>query len=413
MTTAAPATRSHPQTAPTSGRISRRAAFWTLAGILFAFMCAAAAPSPLYVVYQARWHFSATTLTVVFALYALALLIALMVVGALSDHVGRRPVLIAALAAEAVAMALFVVADGVPWLLAARAVQGLATGAATGAISAGVMDLQSGRRPGLATLVNSAGPGIGLGAGALGSGLLVEYAPAPRTLVFVILGVLFLIGIAAVAVMPETARPHPGALASLRPRVGVPSGTRGRFLAVVPTLVATWAVAGLYLSLGPSLAAGILGVRSHLIGGLVVFALMIATAAASIVLGGRRSPVLMAGGSPTLALGLGVTLIALHAGSVPLFFVGTVIAGIGFGSAFLGAFGILATLAEPSRRAELFATVYTVNYLAFSLPAVAAGMAVSPIGLSRTADIYAIAVIVIALASALGAIMTRKADKTS
>ncbi|WP_101896964.1 MFS transporter [Embleya scabrispora] len=413
MTTAAPATRSHPQTAPTPGRISHRAAFWTLAAILFAFMCAAAAPSPLYVVYQSRWHFSATTLTVVFALYALALLIALMVVGALSDHVGRRPVLIAALAAEAVAMALFVVADGVPWLLAARAVQGLATGAATGAISAGVMDLQSGRRPGLATLVNSAGPGIGLGAGALGSGLLVEYAPAPRALVFVILGVLFLIGIVAVAVTPETARPHPGALASLRPRVGVPAGARGRFLAVVPTLVATWAVAGLYLSLGPSLAAGILGVRSHLIGGLVVFALMIATATASIVLGGRGSPVLMTGGSLTLAFGLGITLVALHTGSVALFFVGTVIAGLGFGSAFLGAFGILAGLAEPSRRAELFATVYTVNYLAFSLPAVAAGMAVSPLGLSRTADIYASAVIAIALASALGSIMTRKARETS
>ncbi|MFD0331253.1 MFS transporter [Streptacidiphilus monticola] len=134
---------------PALPRISRGPAFWLVATVLLLLMFAASAPSPLYVVYQARWGFSAAVLTTVFAVYALFLLLALLVVGSLSDHLGRRPVLIASALLEAVAMLLFVGASGVGWLLVARAVQGVATGAATGALAAALIDLQPERRPGL------------------------------------------------------------------------------------------------------------------------------------------------------------------------------------------------------------------------------------------------------------------------
>jgi MFS family permease len=405
VTTALPV--AEPATGPRLRRLPRAAAFWTLTATLLAFMAAAAAPSPLYVVYQAEWKFSATTLTVVFAVYALALLIALITVGALSDHIGRRPVLAAALIAQVAAMLMFVAADGVGWLIAARILQGLATGTATGAISAGLVDLQPPRDQRLASLVNSAAPGIGLGAGALGSGLLVQYAPAPTTLVYWILAALCALAVAGILAMPETSARRPGALASLRPQISVPRGARGTFLLVVPSLIATWGVVGLYMSLGPSLAAGVLGVHSHLVGGLVVFALTAASATAVIATGARRARPMMIGGSTVLAIGLALTLTALATTSTALFFTATVVSGLGFGAAFLGAFRIAATLAEPARRAALFATVYTLSYLAFSLPAVAAGIATTHLGLRETADIYGCAVIVLALIAAGGLLLRR------
>jgi len=284
------------------------AAFWTLGAILLAFLFAASAPSPLYVVYQARWGFSAATLTTVFAVYALALLIALVTVGALSDYVGRRPVLAAALLVEALSMVLFIAADGVGWLLAARAVQGLATGAATGAISAYLIDLQSVRNPRLGALVNSTAPSVGLATGALGSGLLVQFAPAPTALVFAVLVVAFAAALLGVALMPETARRRPGAVASLRPRVSVPRRIRPDFLVVTPCLVATWALGGLYLSLGPSLAAGVLHIQSHLIGGLVIFALAGMGVVGSLALRDGAPRRVMVVGSVVLSRGRGSDL---------------------------------------------------------------------------------------------------------
>ncbi|MEV5753094.1 MFS transporter [Actinoallomurus sp. NPDC052308] len=388
-----------PAAARTVRRLPRPAGFWLLGATLLVFMGAASAPSPMYVVYQHRWGFSATTLTEIFAVYALALLIALLTVGGLSDFLGRRPVLIAALLAEAAAMVLFLTAGDVGTLLAARTVQGLATGAATGAISAGLVDLQPGARSG--SLVNSVAPALGLAAGALGSGSLVEYAPAPTTLVFAGLTAAFVILAAVMAFLPDLVTARPGALASLRPRAAVPVPARAAFLATAPCLVATWAICGLYLSLGGSLTAGVLHIGNHLVGGLVVTTLTGAGAMASVLVRDRAPQRVMAAGSAALAAGTAVTLLALAMASTPLFFIGTAIAGCGFGSAFLGAFRSLAALAGPGWRAELFASVYVVSYLAFSVPAVVAGAAVPSFGLRATATAYGAVVIALALTAAV------------
>jgi MFS family permease len=391
--------------------LPRAAAFWLLGGTLLALMFAAGAPSPLYVVYQARWGFSATTLTIVFGVYAVALLFALVTVGALSDHVGRRPVLITALLVETVAMIVFIRVGDVGWLLGARAIQGLATGAATGTISAYLVDLAPTRNPKLGPLVNAMSPTLGLAAGALGSGVLVQYAPHPTTLVYALLVIAFVAAVVGVALMPETVRRREGALASLRPRVGVPARLRPQFVVAVPSLIATWALGGLYLSLGPSLAVGVLHLRSHLIGGLVVAALCAAGAAASFLL--RESPprTAMISGSVVLAVGVAITLPALAVTSTPLFFVGTVVSGLGFGASFFGAFRTLAGLAEPDERAELFAAVYLVSYLAFSMPAIAAGFAVTGLGLASTATGYGIAVFVLALSAVTGLLTQGRATR--
>lgn len=373
----------------------RAAAFWLVAGTLFLLMFAASAPSPLYVVYQAMWGFTPATLTAVFAVYVLGLLAMLVSAGALSDYVGRKPVLVSAILAEAGSMLLFVLADDVGWLYAARILQGLATGAATGAISASLIDLE--RKPGTGALVNSATPTAGLALGALGVGLLVQFAPAPTRLVYVLLLIAFVGAAVALLFIPEPVRRKPGALRSLRPELGVPRGSLRAFLLVLPALVVPWTLGGLYLSLGRSLVVDILGIANPIAGGLVVFLLTGTGSVASVLVRNWTAQAAMTVGATALVVGVSTVLVALAVGSAPLFFVATVLGGFGFGTTFLGAFRTATGLAEPGGRAALVATIYTACYLAFSLPSFAAGLAATHVGLPTTATWYGLVVIALAV----------------
>src|SRR5580658_9426252 len=263
--------------------LSRAAAFWLVAGVLFLLFFAAAAPSPLYGVYQAQWRFSAITLTAVFAAYALLLLITLLVFGSLSDYLGRRRVILAGLAMAAGACGLFLAADGVGLLFAARALHGAAVGTATSALGAALIDLQpQGSRR--APVVTTAAAMFGLAAGGLGTSALVQYGPAPTHLVWWLLLGAFAVAAVAVLAIPETAAERPGVLASLRPRMAVSRQARGTFAVALPCMIAAPALSGFYLSLGPSLAAQVLGSRDLLWGGLVIFLVTGIGAAATVAL---------------------------------------------------------------------------------------------------------------------------------
>ncbi|MGP2437271.1 MFS transporter [Streptomyces sp. JW3] len=377
-------------------RLTRGAGFWLLGLTQLTLMAASSAPSPLYSDYAHRWGLSATALTVVFAIYAVALLAALLVVGGLSDHLGRRPVLVAALVAEAAAMAVMMTAGGVGQLIVGRALQGLATGAATGAISAGLIDLQ---HPGskLGPLLTSSGTAGGMALGALAGGVLTQYAPAPHIVVFALLVAAFVLLAATVPLIPETSPRHPGTLASLRPRVAVPSADRAAFLIAVPAFIASWAIGGLYLSLGSSLTADILHTGNHVMAGLVV-ALICGTAAVACVTLRAMAPLrMMVTGSVGLVVGAVLTLPALLVPSMPLLLAAAVVAGFGFGLSFFGAFRMLAQTAGHAKRAQLFASVYVVCYLANSVPAVVAGLIVPRAGLRDTAVGYVLVVALFAL----------------
>jgi MFS family permease len=382
--------------------LPRGFAFWLMGGLLGTLMIAAGAPSPLYPVYQATWHFSSVTLTAIFAVYAVALLAAFLVAGRLSDYLGRRPVIVAALLIEVAAMACFAAADSTGWLYAARVVQGVATGTATGAISASLVDLAPRQNPQLAPLVNSAAPTTGLAVGALGSSLLVRYGPAPMRLVFWLLLAAFVVGIAGTLAIAEPGQRRPGALASLRPQAGIPHQAMRAFAAGVPALAAGWALGGLYLALGPSLVAGLLHSTDPVAGGAVIFLLTGVGAITSIVCRGWNPPTAMGVGCLLLAVGVGGTVAAVAASSAAGFFVGTAFAGTGFGLAFLGVFRTLVALAPPAGRAGLITAIYIVSYLAFSLPVIAAGIAASHVGLRDTAEVYGLAVAALAVLAALG-----------
>ena len=376
------------------------------AAVFFLLLFAAAAPSPLYRVYQVEWQFSATTLTAVFAVYALVLLVTLLFFGSLSDFLGRRPVIVAGLAVNAAACALFLVAHDVGLLFAARALQGIAVGVASGALGAALIELQP-EGSGLGPLVTSSAPSMGLAVGALGTSALVQYAPAPTHLVWWLLLGACVGGIVAVLAMPESATGRSGVLDSLRPRVAVPREARGTFAAAAPCLVAVWALGGFYLSLGPSLAAELLGSQNGLWGGLVIFLLSGTGAAAAVLFRTSNPPAAMLVGCLMLLAGVAMTFAAIATTTPAAFLVGTAVAGVGFGLAYLGAFRTLSALAAPGDRAGFIAAIYIVSYLAFSIPALIAGVATSRFGLHESALIYCASIAALVTAAA-GSFLFRK-----
>ena len=382
-----------PGATPARWRLTGRPALYLLASLIVALLAASAAPTPLYAIYQARWHFTPITTTVVFGVYAVAVLMSLLTLGKLSDHVGRRPVLLSALAVQAASLVMFTVAGGVPELLIARVVQGLATGAALGAIGAGLLDVDRQR----GTFANAVAPGMGTGSGVLLSALAVRYLPAPTHLIYLALAGVIVLQAAGVALMRETVTRKPGAIASLRPEIRLPRTLRGPVLTAVPVLFAVWSLAALYAALGPSLVQALTGSEDVVLGGLSLFVLTLTAVLAIVVLRGAEARTVMLTGILALITGVAVTMVALSITSTLLFFAGTAISGAGFGSGFQGGIRTVVPQAAPHERAGVLSLLYIVSYLGLGVPAVAAGfLIVHGLGLTDTALYYGGAVIVLA-----------------
>ncbi len=384
-------------------RLPPTAAFALLVSIAVTLLASSSAPTPLYAIYQAQWGFSPITVTVVFGVYAVAVLASLLVFGRLSDHLGRRPVLLAALLAQAAVMGVFATAGGVPELLLARILQGLATGAALGALGAGLIDLDRVR----GTVASAVAPLTGTATGALVAAVLVEYLPAPTQLVYLVLLAAFLAQALGVALTAETSSPRPGALASTRPQFALPDATKRPLLVAIPALVAAWSLAGFYGSLGPSLVRVVTGSDWVVLGGLALFILAGSGAVAVLLLREMEPRRLMALGTSGLFAGTGITLLGTVGGSAVLLFAGMVVAGLGFGGAFQGALRTIAPTAQPHERAGVMSIVFVVSYLAMGLPAIVAGvLVVDGGGVLVTAREYGAAAMVLA-ALALAGLLAR------
>ncbi len=376
------------------------AGFWILAAVLFVAMASSSVPSPIYPVYAAEWHLTPLMLTAVFAIYVAGLLVTMLVAGRLSDHVGRKPVLIGGGLLLVLSLVLFTGADGFAALVVDRIVQGVAVGLLIGALGAALIDNSLERFPALAGVLNGAVPPFALATGAISSGALVEWGPAPEQLVYVVFGALLLLLVAALLIVPERVTRRPGALRSLRPTVSVPRASRALFRSVAGALVASWALGGLFLSLVPSALGAVFGIHDHFAAGAliaVVTGVGGLTGLAIQRLDTRRSLHL---GLVALVVGPVVTVSFVVAHSLPGLVVGSAIAGVGFGAGFQAPLRMLLATAAPTHRAGLLSSVYVVSYLAFGLPAVVAGLVVPSLGFVPVLVGYG-AFIVLAAATAL------------
>ncbi|WP_434701689.1 MFS transporter [Pseudomonas sp. D1-36] len=377
---------------------STRASLIFLAITLLGFLAASSAPTPLYHLYQEHLQFSSAILTLIFGVYAFSLLAALLVVGSLSDYLGRRPVIFAALLLNMLAMLLFINADSVGWLMGARLIQGFATGMATSVLGAALLDFDRQQGP----LVTSVAPLLGMACGAMGCGLLAEFAPMPLQLTYWLLLALFLVQAVYLWRLAESVSPQPGAWRSLRPTLHVPVQARRALWLILPLDLAAWAVGGFYLSLAPSLVRAATGSTSNLIGGSLVAVLTLSGALSIYMLRNRAAQMMLRLGATLLVLGLALVLIAVHAASLPLFFIGTLVTGSGFGAGFIGALRSIMPLALPHERAGLMSAFYVLSYLAFSLPSLLAGNLTRIFGLIPTTDGYGAVLIVMAAGALVG-----------
>jgi MFS family permease len=400
---------------PMDERRNRRPRRWTLshrlgyaqaAAVIALCLFASVVPSPLYSAYAQLWHFSPLTLTLIFATYAFGVLAALLLAGRLSDQVGRRPVLLAALATLMLSSVLYIAADSTLWLFVARAVQGIATGAAVSTASAALLDLHPRRDPLNVGLTNGVASAIGLGLGSLVSSSLVQVGAAPRALPYVVELVLLAAALAGAYWMPEPVRERTTfRLTPQRPRV--PAGIRHAFVLAGLAALSSWSIGGLFFSLGPQLSEHLFTTTNVMIGAVGGVLLGFAAALSQLVFRHIPNWLGAAAGSGGLAVGMLLVVIAAAANSSAAFVLGMMVAGFGFGLAFLGGLRQLNAVIPPEHRAAVMSAFYVVAYTSLSLPAVIAGFVVTRLGLDMTFETFGSIVAGIALIAAIEAWRTR------
>ena len=400
---------------PMDERRNRRPRRWTLshrlgyaqaAAVIALCLFASVVPSPLYSAYAQLWHFSPLTLTLIFATYAFGVLAALLLAGRLSDQVGRRPVLLAALATLMLSSVLYIAADSTLWLFVARAVQGIATGAAVSTASAALLDLHPRRDPVNVGLTNGVASAIGLGLGSLVSSSLVQVGAAPRALPYVVELVLLAAALAGAYWMPEPVRERTTfRLTPQRPRV--PAGIRHAFVLAGLAALSSWSIGGLFFSLGPQLSEHLFTTTNVMIGAVGGVLLGFAAALSQLVFRHIPNWLGAAAGSGGLAVGMLLVVIAAAANSSAAFVLGMMVAGFGFGLAFLGGLRQLNAVIPPEHRAAVMSAFYVVAYTSLSLPAVIAGFVVTRLGLDMTFETFGTIVAGIALIAAIEAWRTR------
>jgi len=394
---------------PARRPLPRSVAYLLAAAAIGLALFASGTPSPLYGTYAELWGFDSLVLTLVYATYAFGVLASLILAGRLSDEVGRRPVLIIALATLAAVTVPFMVADSVVWLFVARGIQGLATGLVLSAAAAALLDLHKNRDPVAVGLTNGVASTIGLGAGVMVSAAIVQYLPAPRVLPYVLLAALFLIALAAAWRLREPVEVAPGARIRLTPQQPyVPPVARRPFLLASLAVLSSWSIGGLFLSLGPELSAIVYSSDNHVVvSGLAIF-LLAGTATASQLLFGRAAPWIGAVyGSLALGAGMAMIVAGSAADSAILFTLGAIVTGAGFGVAFLGGLRSLSAAIPPEHRAATMSAFYVVAYGSLSVPAVIAGLVVEPLGVQETFEIFGSAIVGLALLVAREAWRTR------
>ncbi|MDT5130234.1 MAG: hypothetical protein QOH54_5878 [Mycobacterium sp.] len=370
----------------------RRYGFALLAYAFAVIMVGTTLPTPMYALYANHMHFAVFTTTVIFATYAVGVLGALLLFGRWSDALGRRPVLLAGAAFALASAVVFLFADDVALLLVARLLSGLSAGIFTGTATAAVVEAappaQRDRAAVVATIANIGG----LGAGPLLAGVLVEYAPHPLQLSFVVHIVLVVLAIGAVLLAPETSA-RTGRIGFQR--LSVPAEVRQVFITGATAAFAGFAVTGLFTAVAPSFVAEVIGIDNHAVAGAVACSIFAASAVAQ--LSARRMPTqrAVAIGCAILVVGMVILAVALHFSSLAGLIAGAVVSGVGQGISFSRGLAAVAELAPADRRAEVSSTYFVVAYVAIALPVVGEGLAAQHWGLRTAGVSFAIAIAVL------------------
>lgn len=346
-------------------------------------------PIPLFNLYRAEDGITNAELAIVSVAYFIAAATSLLVLGRLSNHLGRKPVALAGLILAALACLILIGTRGVHQLLGARVLQGLAVGLGASALGSYVIDSAPERPRWLAAAVTGSAPVLGIPTGALLSGALVGYAPAPRVLVYAVMAGLLTICATLIAMSPETVARGRGAIASLRPRLQVPVGSGRLLLPAGAVFVATWSFGSFYQSFGPPATAQWLGTTNPLVNAAVFSSVMLLGPVGG-PLTGRIAPA----AGLRLAMALFVLAVvgavaSLAQGAVVPFIAASLVAGFAQGAASTCGIRALLATAQLEERAGLLATIYLIAYSAAAFPGIIAGQLTGRFDLLQIAMGYA------------------------
>lgn len=403
---------------PSTSRRAPRLWFWVVALAFTIAMAFTTAPTPLWSLFAEHDHFSSLTITVVFAVYAVAVALSLFFAGHLSDWYGRRRMVALGLALNVLAALLFVSWPQLPGLFAARVVSGLGVGTVTATATVWLAELDRAshptENPRRAPVIAAAANLLGLGLGGLIAGVLAQAAGHALTLPFVALGGMLVAALFASGLAPEThtsSSPRP----RYRPqRVSVPAGSRAQFFGSATGAAAAFAIFGLVTSLAPSFLAGTLQEPSRALAGAVSFAMFAAAALAQALTGSRTPQQLLARAIPTLLSGVALLTLAvwLPKPSFGLFLAGDLIAGAEAGLMFKGALGTVSEISLPDRRAEALAGIYLAAYLGLAGPAIGLGV-LTQVASTRVSLLVFSALLALGISTAMPAVLGRRDHNAS
>jgi MFS family permease len=332
--------------------------------------------TPLYVLYRQVFGFSEITLTLIYAVYVVGNLTALLFFGRLSDQIGRRRTAIPAIGVGILSTVVYLFALDTAWLFIARMLSGFAIGIASGTGTAWLAELHGGRDKSRATLLASGANMVGLSVGALLAGLLTQYAPWPLRLVFVLYIVLLVALYFVIRHTPETVQRPVRSLhdVSMKPRVGVPAAIRARFIAPAATAFGSFALFGFYAALAPSVLAHDLHETNRAIGGGIVFELCVVALAALIVTRSLKSRTAMLSGLVLLLPSLVLLVLAQSLASMPILLIGTALSGTAAALGYRGSLQVVNEIAPNERRAEVISTYLICCYVGNSVPVIGVGV---------------------------------------
>ncbi|SNS89549.1 MFS transporter [Rhodococcoides kyotonense] len=390
--------------------MSRPVAFVAITYAFAVAMMGTTMPTPVYSLYQAEFGFSVLVITVIFAAYALGVLVALLAFGRWSDSLGRRPMLLAGIAFGIGSALVFVFAGNLEVLLIGRMLSGLSAGIFVGTATVTLVELVPDKwktkAPSIATAANIGG----LGLGPLVAGLLVQYLPEPTHLTFIVHIVLLAIAAVAVFLVPEPVAVQPGARPHMQ-RLSVPAEIRGTFVRAAIGGFAGFAVLGLFSGVSPGFMTTVLGVDNHAVGGAVVFVIFAASAAAQIGLRGLDASFAQRLGCLILVLGCVALGLSLLLASFPLLVVAAVVCGVGQGITFSKGMASVTAELPAGRRAEVTSTFFVVLYIAISVPVIGAGAAANAWGLVTAGVVFSTAVALLAAVSFLLLVVRGRQDE--
>ncbi|MBB6565439.1 MFS transporter [Kribbella sandramycini] len=371
------------QSRPTMTRVrfAHAPGFWMIAAAFLTTMAFSTVPTPLYAIYQRRDGFPTYVITIIFAAYAVGVMVSLYLAGHVSDWLGRRRVALLAVLAEAVAAAIFLIWPAVPGLLVARFISGVGVGVLTATATAHLSELRQIARPGedpsRSALISSMVNLGGLAFGPLVGGLLAQYVSGPLERPYEIFLILLLLSALGIALVPETVERLEERPAYRPQRVALPAAAKPLFFATAIGAFSAFAIFGLFTSLAPTFLAGVLHHPSRALAGVVAFVVFIAGAVSQVVFVrmARRNQLRL--GLVLMSAGLIGIAVGGLLPSLALFVAGGVIAGAGVGLVFRGAVATAASLAEPASRGEVLAALFLIAYAGLALPVLAIGLGIA------------------------------------